>query len=287
MMRLLLLAHALFVVSVPAIVVRVVGRAARAAAPAAASLPSKARRRLWLATALVGAGLVLWLGGDARALSAGPPAPALGIVELTAFAVLGLGFGWPALSEANATAAEVARVARRDRPPEAVRSASLRPRRVSDYLPRSLQSVPFGIVLAGLMLLAGRLAQPPAGDRRLLLPVCFALGAVVFSFLYAAWMRDEARLPDAWEPTEPVSSREPDRGRSIRRIFAVEVGLAGAFSILALILVDVDWASSTGALVGVAAALLGGAMGVLGCARVLASDVSRRKLAADAREIWR
>jgi hypothetical protein len=286
-MPLLLLLHASFVVSVPAIVVGVVSAATRRGGTSPfALLP--AERRLRLATAFVavavGVGMVAAPGSPGHGAS---PSAALGLVEIAGFALLALGFGLPALREAGRTAASLLRAEEGDPRAETVRAASLRPRRVSDHLPRFAQAIPFVLVVVGLTLFSTRVIHPAAGDRRLLLPVGFALAGLVFVALHAAWMRDEAALPRAGHGGGAAGSDDRDRGAAVRRIFAQQVAMAGFFPVLALLVLDLDWASPLGPGLALAAGVLGGVVGVLGCASVLASSVSRDRLTAGARETWR
>jgi hypothetical protein len=284
----LLLAHALFVLSVPAAVVGVVSGAARPSVAPPSDLGLRERRRLWLATALFAFAAGIWIIGAGEGPAAqGPPPRGFGLVEAVAFAVLGLGFGLPALRATGESAAALLGSERRPGGSvDSVRAASLRVRRVSDYLRWSVQAVPFALVLAGAMLLAALIAQPASGDRRLFLPLGFALASVVFVLLYRAWMRDEVSLP-AENAGDGRAFEEVERGRTIRRIFAGQVALAGSLPLLSVGLLAVDWSSAAGPSVGIALSVLGGAIGVLGCAFVLASSVSRRRLAASAREVWR
>jgi len=287
MTRLLMVAYALLVTGTPLLVVGIASAAAaRATAPVPlARTPKRWQRRLRIATAVSWAAFAAWLSLDAQAASEGSPRAMLGLAELAAFAILGLAFGLPALAEVAGAAEAIVR-ARQDGALEKVRRASLRPRRVSDYLPLPLQLVPFAVALATLLLLAVRLALPAVGERRLWLPVAFGLISIVFAGLYGAWIREEVCGPDASGPAAADSLRG-ELGPSIRRIFIAQVGIVTAFSALALVLEGVDWASRSGAMVGVAAGLLGGAIGVVGCAHVLASGLTRRRLEASTRRMLR
>jgi hypothetical protein len=284
----LIVAYALLVTGTPLLVVGIASAAAaRATAPVPlARTPKRWQRRLRIATAVSWAAFAAWLSLDAQAASEGSPRAMPGLAALAAFAILGLAFGLPALAEVAGAAEDIVR-ARQDGALEKVRQASLRPRRVSDYLPLPLQVVPFAVALATLFLLAVHLAQPAVGERRLLLPVAFGLISLVFAGPYGAWIREEVCGPDASGPDAADSLRDGELGPSIRRIFIAQVGIVTAFSALALVLEGVDWASRSGAMVGVAAGLLGGAIGVVGCAHVLASGLTRRRLEASTRRMLR
>jgi hypothetical protein len=287
MSTLLLLALVVLVVVTPALVGEVVFRAAaRATGPRGASIPSLAgSRRLRLATL---AALLLfgaWAVLDTSILSEARRA-ALGVAEFTAFVVLGLLFLFPALHEATTTARDLLRS---EAEPAAVRTASLRPRRVSDYVSLRTLLLPYGVAILGAALVALRLAAPPAGDRRPLLSLGFAAASLVFAGLYGAWIHEEACGPDssgvAGTGGEPA--REEERRRRVRAVFLGQSALVTVLGGLALVLVDVDWSVAMGRNVALAGASLGGLVGVLGCAASIASDVSRRRLENALRKVAR
>jgi hypothetical protein len=287
MSTLLLIALVVLVVVTPALVGDVVFRAAaRATGPGGESIPSLAGpRRLRLATL---AALLLfgaWAVLDPSILSEARRA-ALGVAELAAFVVLGLLFLFPALHEATTAARDLVR-SETDR--AAVRTASLRPRRVADYVSLRMLLVPYGVAIVTAALLALRLAASPAGDRRPLLCLGFAAASFVFAGLYGAWIHEEACGPEssgvAGTGGEPA--REEERRRRVRAVFLGQAALVTVLGGLALVLVDVDWSVATGRTVALAGASLGGLVGVLGCAASIASDVSRRRLETALRKVAR
>jgi hypothetical protein len=286
MSTLLLIALVVLVVVTPALVGSVVFRAAaRATGPGGPSIPSLAGpRRLRLATL---AALLLfgaWAVLDPSILSEARRA-ALGVVELAAFVVLGLLFLFPALHEATTTARDLVR-SETDR---AVRTASLRPRRVADYVSLRTLLLPYGVAIVTAAILALRLAAPPAGDRRPLLSLGFAAASLVFAGLYGAWIREEACGPvsSGVARTGAEPAREEERRRRVRAVFLGQTALVTVLGGLALVLVDVDWSVATGRSVALAGASLGGLVGVLGCAASIASDLSRRRLETALRKVAR
>ena len=285
MIRLLLVLHALLVVSTPAIVVAVVAAAARAAGGTAPGWRSSSpRKRLGLGTLLVGAVFVVWLIADPRAAGDGPARASFGLAEIAAFCLLGLGLGLPALGEVM----EAVRKGPRAAPGDAssgVRHANLAPRRVSDVLPWPLQTVAPLLSCASAIWVAVAALEPTTADRRLFLPVAFAFVALVFSGLFAAWIHEEACGPRPTGPSAASASPEDERRRTVLHIFAAQVGLAATFSVLAILLVSLDWASSNAPQTAIATSVVGGLIGVLGCGYALSSAVGRRALEVEGREI--
>lgn len=287
MSTLLLLANVVLVLATPALVGEIVFRvAARATGPRGAAIPRLAGpRRLRLATLAALSLFAGWVALDPSILSEERRA-ALGVAELAAFVVLGLLFLFPALHEATTTARDLVRP---EAASTAVRTASLRPRRVSDYVSLRALYLPYGVAIVSAALLVLHLAAPHAGERRSLLSLGFAAASLVFAALYGAWIHEEACGPDASGVTgtggEPA--REEERRRRVRAVFAGQSALVTVLGALALVLVDVDWSAAAGRTLALAGASLGGLVGILGCAASIASDVSRRRLEAALREVGR
>ena len=287
MSTLLLLALVVLVVVTPALVGEVVFRAAaRATGPRGASIPRLAGpRRLRLATLATLMLFAAWVALDPSMLSEGRRA-VLGAAEFAAFVVLGLLFLFPALHKVTTTARDLVRS---EAEPVAVRTASLRPRRVANYVSLPTLLLPYGVAIVTAALLALRLAAPPAGDRRPLLSLGFAAASLVFAGLYGAWIHSEACGPDssgvAGAAGEPA--REGERRRRVRAVFLGQSALVTVLGGLALVLVDVDWSVAAGRTVALAGASLGGLVGILGCAASIASDVSRRRLETALRKVAR
>jgi hypothetical protein len=151
-----------------------------------------------------------------------------------------------------------------------VRVASLRPRRLADYVPRTWRAALITIEAAGLAAIAWRLTTP-SPDRRLLVPLTFALSAVVFSFLYEVWMNELSNAGHVVD--ERTGEATPDA--FIRQVFAVEVFLVLSCLGVGHALLDLDWERH--GVWGAAVALVGACVGVAGCAIAIASGlVSRR-----------
>ena len=151
----------------------------------------------------------------------------------------------------------------------AVREASLRPRRLSDYLPAAWRGSLIFAEAAALGFFIWRLT-PPGPDRRMFVPIMFAGAAVVFTWLYEVWMRELVTGGD-------VTTGDADalRRRRIRQVFAMEVVLAVTCLGVGHGLLDLNL-DRHGAL-GAGLSLAGACVGVVGCALAVASGLARRR----------
>ena len=253
------LAVALFVAVTPWCVVRIVLTVAtRHARSVSASLARPATMGLMnraTAVALVAAAFAgVWLR---------PPSLGMAAVDWALFAVLAI--------VALTTLGQLAEAARPlVEATESVRVASLQPRRLSDYLPPFWRATLFTVAGLALASFAWRLMLP-GPDRRLLLPIAFAMFHAVFAWLYEVWLRDLAVGGES--PTQGDAAAA--RRRKIRAVFAVEAVLVVGCLAVAHALLDVDW-NHHGAW-GAAAALLGASVGVVGCALLISSGLARRR----------
>jgi hypothetical protein len=153
----------------------------------------------------------------------------------------------------------------------ATRSANLVPRRHRDYLPGSWRIVLFAVAIAGLASFVWRATLPSSTDRRMFLPVLFALVASTFWWLYETWIHGLVTGP----AVPDSNGAGAERRRWIRLVFASELILVTGFLALAHGLLDLDWA--TRGAWGAIAAVGGGVLGVLGCALALSSDLGARR----------
>ena len=197
------IAAALLSAAAPWFVVRVALAVARTHAP----FPTP--RRVSRLGALT---IVACVAATAAAFLLAPPSLVVAAIDLACFAAMAT-LGLRALgdiSEASRPAREVA---------AATRTASLRPRRLKDYVPVLWRLLPLAITSAGLALLAWRLSSP-GPDRRLLVPVTLVLAAPVFLWLYEVWMREEvsggARPITAQGTTGAVSSDGPEQPQRVQ-----------------------------------------------------------------------
>ncbi len=194
------------------------------------------------------------------------PAPSftMGLIDLAVFALLAI-VGLFALQRID-QASKSARQLTSD-----IREASLRPRRIRNYLPFAWRLGLFVAAVTGLALFVKRLTVPVAG-RQLLVPVAFASAAAVFLWLYETWIKSlvqDGRIAD------PGS--EARLHRLVRKVFAVEVLLVVTFLGLAHALLNSNWATD---ITWAAAATVGGAfLGLLGCALAVSSNLLQRRYA--------
>ena len=192
------------------------------------------------------------------------PAPSIwmGAVDLALFVVLA-GVGLKALGAID----DASRPAREAGTP--VREASLRPRRLSDYVPVFWHGVLLLGQGAALAVFTWRLLTPFA-DRRLLVPVMFAAGSAVFTWLYEVWMRD--LVSGAHVVGGDI---ELNRRLRIRLVFAAEATLAVMCLGVAHALLNLNWVQD--AAWGTGLAIAGAVVGVVGCALAVSSELARRR----------
>jgi hypothetical protein len=153
--------------------------------------------------------------------------------------------------------------------PTSVREASLRARRLSDYLPFALRGIVFAATIVGLGLFAIRVATPVSG-RHLLVPVVFALSAPVFLMLYEVWMKDLATGGRSAD-----DNLDTVRQRIVRKVFGVEVLLVSTLLGVAHALLNANW-ETQGAWIS-AAIVVAGSVGIVGCALALSSSFIKRR----------
>lgn len=150
-----------------------------------------------------------------------------------------------------------------------VREASLRPRRLGDYVPVAWHGAVLLGQAAAVAVFAWRLVLP-ASDRRPWVPILFALAAPVFTWLYEVWMRD---LVSGGHVVG--GDVESNRRRRIRQVFAAEAVLAVVCLAVAHALLNLDWIRN--AAWGTGLSLIGAVVGVVGCALAVSSDLARRR----------
>lgn len=195
------------------------------------------------------------------ALSLQAPSAWMGVIDIVAFAALST-MGLRVLGELDSVTTAARNV---DSP---TRTASLMVRRLNQYLPTSWRFLLFGVTIAGLALFVWRLTIPVAGDRRLFVPITFALIAPVFLWLYETWIHTLVTGPALSDAGDSDDSRR----RWIRIVFRMEFVLVTTFLAVAHVTLT---AGSWAAIVGIA----GGVLGVVGCGLALSSDLITRRYA--------
>jgi hypothetical protein len=183
--------------------------------------------------------------------------------------VAGLGFAAPAVV-ALKVLGEIDDLTRPARQVSAAeRAASLRPRRPGEYLPWSWRLTSAGLAVLGAAAFVVRVSSGGTG-RRVFIPGMFAVGAVIFLWLYEVWAHQVITGPI-------VADDEHDLHRIVGRIFAMELVLVVVCLGAAHALLNLNW-SSNGTL-GAAIALGSGVVGVVGCALALSSELVGRRYA--------
>jgi hypothetical protein len=193
-----------------------------------------------------------------------PPSLAMSAIDAGAFALLAV-YGLRALAAID-TASRSARDV-----PVAERTASLRPRRLAQYVPLPLRLVPFVVTAMGLLALWWRIGGV-ALDRPMM-PVTFILSTPVFLWLYEAWMRDE--ISGQASVGDDEHTADDRRRRRIRQILLMEAILTAGLIGVGHSLLGLDWTQhGVPVILGV---ITGSILGVTGCALALSSDLNRRR----------
>lgn len=193
-----------------------------------------------------------------------PPSLLMSGVDAAVFVLLSV-FGLRALHEIESASRPAREVQ------AAERSASLRPRRLADYVPTAWHAVPFVAAVIGVALLAWRLGALRSG--RLLVPVSFILAAPIFLWLYETWMRSEI----AGDGSIDFDHQRADERRRhrVRRILTIETVLVVGFVGLGHALLGLDPGAPDARVL--VATVAGALLGVTGCALALSSELSRRR----------
>ncbi len=217
--------------------------------------PSVARLGRWTLWSLpLVAAPALWLT---------PPSLLMGAIDVAWFVGLSV-LGLAALSdidEASRSARDVATT---------VRTASLRPRALSQHVGWMRRWLPAAAAAVGLSTFGWRLASP-GGDRRVWIPLAFVCFTGVFLWLYETWMRDEI----SGGRSADVANDDLRYGRRLRMILTVELMMVVGCLGVAHALLDLNWSVNGGW--GAAIALAGASVGIVGCALAVSSELARRR----------
>ena len=135
--------------------------------------------------------------------------------------------------------------------------------------------MPVCAVALATPLMAIRLMMPPALGEQRLIPVACILAALVFLWLYDRWLDQEvsgAQVADAAEA-------ESGRLQRVDTISRWQAGLVIGYAVLGHLLLSINWVHDPDWIrgAGMAGALAGGLLGVIGCARALTSDLHARR----------
>jgi hypothetical protein len=255
-------ASVFLVAATPWIVVRIaLAAATRHLHAVGGRVPLPALALLGRATAIA-----VLVAGTLAALFPAPPAW-MAVVEVVVFAGLSI-VALRALYDLDHATQATRRV------DSVTRAASLVPRRHRHYLPAYWRILLFGVATIGLASFAWRATIAASSDRRLFLPVFFALIAATFWWLYETWIHGLVTGPTLSDSNDV----DHERRRLIRMVFAAELILVTGFLALAHGLLDPDW-TARGAWTAIAS-VGGGVLGVIGCSLALSSDLITRRYRA-------
>ena len=188
--------------------------------------------------------------------------PWISIIDFAAFGMLAF-FGARALGEFDAQSRQLRIVETLER------TASLKPRRASDYLPWRLRACTYAIVIVGLTLFVLRLFSPET-DRQLLVPSVYAFASLPFLLLYEVWIQQVTTGPAISAESSPARVRQ-----LVRRIFAAELILVVVCVGVGHVLLGLKW-TEQGTL-GATLGLIAGVIGIIGCALALSSAFIGRR----------
>jgi len=189
------------------------------------------------------------------------PTPSLWLALTDGAAFIGLALlAGPVLQQIDRETRQTREVAASER------AASLRPRRIEQYVPHSWRALPLTVVLLGVASFGYRLIQPVA-FRSLFVPIGFVLASVIFLALYDAWLRQEVRGGQIAD----VTGLEERRRRRTQAIFITQVILVAGLMVVSHLLLDLNWNLNPAP--AIALSLTGGVLGIVGCAGAVASDL--------------
>jgi len=244
------------------------------------ALPWSELTTLAVVTVVALAAVAVWLILDARAIAASLRGPFLAIAEIGISLFIFWVFSVPALRKIERAAHSS--VHEQVSAEEAqYRAASLRPRKVSNYLPVPLRVVGLLICVTALVSLAVQISE--AGpDVRLMMPIGYGAIAAVFFLLYEAMIREEAlgaqALGSGHTAGPTPEEAEGTRRRRVAEIFILQNTLTLLFSMMALVAIGIRWDSSMGLVVAAVLGIAGGVVGGVGCAFALSSEMRDRYL---------
>lgn len=213
-------------------------------------------RRLTIATALLALPVV------AIGLSVTPPSLTLSLAAIAAFAILA-GFGFADLHAIDTATRDARELASTER------IASLQPRSVASFVSLSSRLQPYAVASIGLLVFALRWLAPVA-DRRPFPGATFAFAALVFLALYDRWIYEEICGPQA-EGGRPAS----EIARRVLSIRRMQLTLVTGLFLAAAILIGLDWTTNLPAIL--ACTIGAGVLGVVGCAKALASGLNQKR----------
>ncbi|GMV94059.1 MAG: hypothetical protein AMXMBFR82_38370 [Candidatus Hydrogenedentota bacterium] len=150
--------------------------------------------------------------------------------------------------------------------PGPVRTASLRARKVSEYLPSWSTPLEVAIVIIGMTVVAARAITAPDPNPALLWSAgMFAFWAVVFVVGYAFWIRTEVQQSYSWlAETATEEEIEAHRRFRVRGIFAMQIAGAATFFAASAMVIEVARGTISGSTVGLIGGIGGAVLGIGG-----------------------
>lgn len=235
---------------------------------------------LAVVTVVALAAVALWLILDARAIAAGLRGSSLAIAEIGISLSIFWIFSVPALRKIERAARSSVHEQVSAEEPQ-YRAASLRPRKVSNYLPLPLRAVGLLICVTALVSLAVQISE--AGPNvRLMMPIGYGAIAAIFFLLYEAMIREEAlgaqALGSGHTHGPTPEEAEVTRRRRVAEIFILQNTLTLLFSMMALVAIGIRWDSPMGLMIAAVLGVAGGIVGGVGCAFALSSEMRDRYL---------
>jgi len=227
--------------------------------------------RLAVNSAAVLVGFVVWFALDSAAIASGARRDAFWWVLLGAFFSMWWLLAMPVIRKIDQALAQRA-IVHHGAPAGAVRVASLRPRRVADYLPTTARTLPPVLAAAALIAIAVRaLAYPPQEPRFLWGAILFAAFALFELILYALWIRGEVAgsYPLAGEGKSASEyEKEVERLRRFRvwAVYWPGLLMAAVFFCAAFLFLEAGRGALNEATGGLIGGLMGGIAGTaVGC----------------------
>jgi len=235
---------------------------------------------LAVVTVVAWAAVAVWFILDAGAIAAGVRGPLLGIAEIGIPLSIFWFFAAPLLGRIE----RAARISVQEQvagDESQVRAASLRPRKLSNYLPLPLRVAAMLICVIALVYLTVQIAV--AGpDTRLTMPIGYGAIAATFFLLYEVWIRGEAlgaqALGSGNDSGPTPEEAEWTRRRRVQEIFILQITLTLLFSVMALVAIGIRWESTIGSMSAALLAVAGVLVGGVGCAFALSSEMGDRYL---------
>jgi hypothetical protein len=236
------------------------------------------------ATVAAWAALAVWLVADSAAFAADRRSTAAVTATLATFALLFV-LSWPAMAALERAAADPT-TSRQSR-----RSASLGIRTLRGYLSTRALAAPYLAVTVAAVVVVGRAIDQPLRGYQYF-AVVYLCVALVLLLLYAGWLAQTARAPQALPPAgddvQPDRTAETalDRIRreSLETIHRWQTVLAVGLGAVATTAAFLDWTRPAQAAAGTIISALATLLAVAGCARAIGANFAKAPIRVDGTE---